>query len=261
MRQSVISTSDVIAALARDPLRNIVLLKHLEAYPDHTRVHHLSDGAAAATLVLLETAASAYDREAYPVTRYAALISSDAPALTLCLLDAVPDNAAVVFKVAGEADGAVIASRFAVRQTAEFWSFTSSATFTRDADVVLTQSPDDAAIDLFAVQGHARDWLAPLLASNHAFACTIGPPAKPFAVCFAYENYGKLREIGGVVAAPEFRGRRLASRVVRTALAELSRRDLTPRYQVDRNNTPSVRLAESVGLRRFLAITHFLHLP
>src|SRR5947209_20533835 len=106
MRQSVVSTADVIKTLARDPLRNIVLLKHLDAYPDHTRLHHLSDGAATATLVLLETAASAYDREAYPATRYAALISSDAPALTLRLLDAVPDNAAVVFKVAGDADGA-----------------------------------------------------------------------------------------------------------------------------------------------------------
>jgi hypothetical protein len=30
---------------------------------------------------------------------------------------------------------------------------------------------------------------------------------------------------------------------------------------VDRNNLPSIRLAESVGLQRFLAIAHFLHLP
>src|SRR5437667_8396001 len=114
MRQSVISTADVIAALARDPLRNIVLLKHLEAYPDHTRVHHLSDGAATATLVLLETAASACDRAAYLVTRYAALISRDAPSLRLRLLERVPQDVAVVFKVVGDADGAVIASRFAV---------------------------------------------------------------------------------------------------------------------------------------------------
>lgn len=261
MRQSVISTADVITELARDPLRNIVLLKHLEAYPDHTQVHHMSDGVAIATLVLLETAASAYDRDAYPETTYAALISSDAPALTLHLLDAIPDDAAVVFKVAGDADGAVIAARFAVRQTAEFWSFTSPAPFEGDAEVALTRSPPDAAFDLFAAQGHARDWLAPLLAGDRAFACTIGPAEKPLAVCFAYENYRNIWEIGGVVAPPEFRGRGFAARVVRTALAELSRRRRTPRYQADRNNTPSIRLAESVGLQRFLAITHFLHLP
>jgi len=236
-------------------------LKNLEAYPDQTRVHHLSNGAANATLVLLETAASVYDREAYPATRYAALISSDAPALTTRLLDRVPAGVAVVFKVAGDPDGAVIAARFAVRQTAEFWSFTSPAPFEGDAEVALTRSPGDAAFDLFAAQGHTRDWLAPLLAGDRAFACTIGPAEKPLAVCFAYENYRNVWEIGGVVAPPEFRGRGFAARVVRTALAELSRRRRTPRYQVDRNNTPSIKLAESVGLQRFLAITHFLHLP
>ena len=261
MRQSAISTEDVIAKLARDALRNIVLLKHLEAYPDHTQTHHVADGGATATLVLLETAVSAYDREAYPAAKYAALISSDAAALTLRLLDGVPNNAAVVFKVAGDAQGAAIASRFDVRQTAEFWSFTSAAPFERDADVVLTQSPGEAALDLFAAQGHARGWLAPLLASDRAFACTLGLPERPLAVCFAYENYRNVWEIGGVVAPPEFRGRGFAARAVRTALAELSRRGLTPRYQVDRNNVPSVRLAESVGLQQFLAITHFLHLP
>jgi hypothetical protein len=45
-----------------------------------------------------------------------------------------------------------------------------------------------------------------------------------------------------------------------TALAELSRRRV-PRYQVHDDNKPSILLAESVGLTRFLTITHFLHLP
>jgi len=255
------STDDIIRLLARDPLRNIVLLKHLEAFPDHTTVHHLANGSSAATLVLLDTTPSAYDQAAYPAASYAALISSDDPALTLRLLDAVPNDAGVVFKVAGEADGAAIATRFAVERTAEFWSFTSRAPFDDDVDVRLTQTPSEAAFDLFAAQGHARSWLKPLLRDDAAFACVIGPERRPSAVCFAFANYGTVWEIGGVVAPLEIRGRGYASRVVRTALAEFARRRLTPRYQVDRNNTPSIRLAESVGLQRFLTITHFLHLP
>ena len=197
----------------------------------------------------------------YPATDYAALIASDDPSLTPRLLDAVPDNVGVVFKVARAGDGDAIASRFAVRQTAEFWSFTSEASFVRDAGVHLTRAPDDTALDLFAAQGHARSWLEPLLDTGSAFACIVGPIAQPCAVCFAFENYRHIREIGGVVTPPEHRSRGFASRVVRTALAELASQDLTPRYQVDRNNQPSIRLAESVGLQRFLAITHFLHLP
>jgi RimJ/RimL family protein N-acetyltransferase len=247
--------------LAQHPLRNIVLLKHLEAFPDHASVHHLANGSSAATLVLLDTAASAYDRATYPAARYAALISSDHPTLTLRLLDAVPGNTGVVFKVAGEADGAAIADRFPVDRTAEFWSFTSAAPFAHDAHARLTQTPPDAAFDLFAAQGHARSWLEPLLRTDRAFACLIGPEQRPYAVCFAFGNFREIWEVGGVVAPSEYRGRGYASRVVRTVLAELRRRHLTPRYQVDRNNGPSIRLAESVGLQRFLTITHFLHLP
>lgn len=259
--QTVTSTDQIIATLARDPLRNIVLLKYIEAFPNHTRVHHLSNGAGSATLVLLRTSASPYDRATYPATDYAALISSDDSSLTLRLLDAVPNRAGVVFKVAGDADAAAVATRFAVHQVAEFWSFTAGASFDYDADVRLTRAPGDAAFDLFETRGHARSWLEPLLDTNRAFACMIGPDQRPYAVCFAFENYGKIWEVGGVVAQSEFRGRGFASRVVRTALAELGRRDLIPRYQTDRTNTPSIRLAESVGLQRFLAITHFLHLP
>ena len=255
------TTHHAIATLARDPQRNIVLLKHLEAFPDHTSLHHLTSAAGTATLVLLETAASPYDRATYPATTCAALISSDDPDLTRHLLEFVPDRVGVVFKVAGDADGAVIAARFAVRQVAEFWSFTSEAAFAGDTDVDLTLAPSDAAFELFQAQGHARSWLEPLLKTDRAFACTIGPRNGPFAVCFGFENYGKIWEIGGVVTPSDYRGRGFASRVVRTALAELARRKLTPRYQLDRTNLPSIRLAESVGLRRFLVITHFLRPP
>jgi RimJ/RimL family protein N-acetyltransferase len=261
LSQIVTSTDHVIHTLAKNPLRNIVLLKHLEAFPDHTRVHHLTHGTNTATLVLLETAASAYDRATYPAASYAALISSDDPALTGRLLDAIPRNVGVVFKVAGEADGAAVAGRFPVERTAEFWSFTSTAPFDDDVEFRLTQTPPEAAFDLFAAQGHEQSWLEPLLRGDRAFACVIGPERQPYAVCFAFGNYGKVWEIGGVVAPSEYRGRGYASRVVRTALAELWRRRLTPRYQVDRNNGPSIRPAESVGLRRFLTITHFLRRP
>jgi hypothetical protein len=45
--------------------------------------------------------------------------------------------------------------------------------------------------------------------------------------------------------------------VVRTALAELQRRKLVARYQVNEDNLPSIKLATSAGLRQFLQLTHF----
>ncbi|HKV00025.1 MAG TPA: GNAT family N-acetyltransferase [Vineibacter sp.] len=250
----------VIDLLEREPLRNIVLLKHLEAFPDHTQVHHVATDSGSGTLVLLEVAASAYDSRTYPAATYAALISSDHPDLTRDLLDAVPPDVGVIFKLSSDGDRDVVAARYALERTTSVLSFTArSSRFAHDDGVRLTVTPSAAMYAFFASQDHDRAWLEPLLQSGRAFTCVIGRDDQPLAVCFAFENYRRVWEVGGVFTPPEHRGQGLAARVVRTALAELERRHLVPRYQVHEENVPSVRLAQSIGLDQFLQITHFLH--
>jgi hypothetical protein len=82
--------ADVQALLARDPLRNIVLLKHLQAYPGHARLHHVADGERHGFLVLLDAAATSWDRRTYPDARFVVLVAGDGPDLTRALLDHVP---------------------------------------------------------------------------------------------------------------------------------------------------------------------------
>jgi ribosomal protein S18 acetylase RimI-like enzyme len=81
----------------------------------------------------------------------------------------------------------------------------------------------------------------------------------PLSACFAFENYRPVWEVGGVVTAPSHRQKGFGARVVRTVLAELTKRGLVSRYQVEEHNTASIRLAESVGLTRFLTIVHYAH--
>lgn len=252
----------VVEALEQEPLRNIVLLKHLEAFPDHTTVHRVERDHGAATMVLLEVAASAYDRRTYPSARYAALISSDGPNLTRALIEAVPREEGVVFKLTSDADRDAVSSAFPhLQRTTAVLSFTGGPGFVRDEAVRTTGTPSETVFAYFESQKHGRDWLEPLLRSNRAFVCVTGPDEQPRAVCFAFENYRKVWEIGGLYTPPEARGRGYAARVVRTALAELGTRGLLPRYQVHDDNIPSIRLAESIGLTRFLEITHFLYTP
>ena len=99
----------------------------------------------------------------------------------------------------------------------------------------------------------------PLLAAGSAFAAVLERDRKGVSACFAFENHGPVWEVGGVVTAPEHRRKGLGARVVRAALAELSRRGLAPRYQVEEHNTASIGLANSVGLTPFLTITHYAH--
>jgi RimJ/RimL family protein N-acetyltransferase len=251
--------SEAVARLEREPLRHIVLLKHIEAFRDHIRVTQVSTDRSVATLVLLDTRASAYDRQTYPEARFAALISSDGPELTHRLIESVPRQHPVVFKLANDADRDVVATHFPIGRATSFLSFTAGelAGFVADDRVSITTSASDAALDLFESQGHPREWLLPLLSSGRAFTCVLEQDGEPRSVCLAFDNYRQVWEVGGVVTPTRYRGQGLAARVVRSALAELQRRSLVPRYQVNEDNLPSIRLAASVGLRQFLQLTHF----
>lgn len=259
---NVRSTDDVteaVARLEREPLRNIVLLKHIDAFRDHVSVAQVSTARRCATLVLLDTSASAYDRETYPEAAFVALISSDDPELTRRLIGSVPRQRPVVFKLAGDADRDVVAEHFSISRATSFLSFTAGepSAFRADEKVSVTTSASDAVLDLFESQGHSRQCLCPLLSSGLAFACVLERDHEPRSVCLAFQNHRHIWEVGGVVTPAQHRGQGLASRVVRTSLAELQRRGLVPRYQVNEDNLPSIRLATSTGLRQFLQLTHF----
>ena len=112
---------------------------------------------------------------------------------------------------------------------------------------------------MFESQGHDRAWLKPLLREGKAFACVAKRDGDAVSACLAFENYGPVWEVGGVVTTPAHRRHGLGTRVVRTALAELADRGLAPRYQVEEHNTASIGLARSAGLAPFLTIVHYTH--
>jgi len=256
---SPVAVRAAVEALAREPLRYIVLLKQLLAYPQHVEVHRASRPEGDATLVVLDTSASPYDRETYPKAAVAAFIASDHPSLTATLLSCLPRGVGIVFKLSHEADLVPVEAQFAVERRTAFVSFTAAGGFSRPAGIRLTTAPGDAAFRLFAEQGHDRAWLEPLLRSGKAFACLLEQGGETRSACFAFENYGPVWEVGGVVTAPSHRRSGLGALVVRTALAELAERGLAPRYQVEEGNEASIRLARSVGLVPFVTIVHYEH--
>jgi hypothetical protein len=256
---SPLSVQDAADELAREPLRHIALLKQLLAYPQHVQIHRTSGPNGMAMLITLDTSASPYDRQSYPGAAIAAFIASDHPALTSTLLPHVPRGVGVVFKLSREADLAPVESQFPVKRRTAFISFTSAGRVSYDPDVQITAEPGDSAFDLFKEQGHDRNWLEALLRNGKAFACVLKCDGVALSACFAFENYGLVWKVGGVVTASSHRQQGLGARVVRTALAELAGRGLAPRYQVEEHNEASIRLARSVGLAPFLTIVHYAH--
>ena len=253
-----ISTDSAIAELARDPLRNVVLLKQLLAYPADVTAYRVSDTGISAILLALTASASAYDRHAYPESELVAYISSDHPRLTASLLTCLPTDVGIVFKLSREADLFPVESKFSVTKRTAFVSFSFGRVADPDPEVCVTRTPDEAAFGLFETQGHERIWVESMLESSRAFACVLEWEGGIASVCLVYENWGPVWEVGGVVTAPEHRRKGLGARVVRTALAELAKRGLKPRYQVEEHNSASIALARSVGLAPFLTIAHYI---
>lgn len=255
------AVQDVVDDLAREPLRHIVLLKQLLAYPQHVKIDRVRGPEGVATLVALDTAASPYDRQTYPRAAVAAFVSSDHPALTASLVARLPRGVGIVFKLSREADLASVEAHFPVERRTAFVSFTSESDsiFEPAPGVCLTTAPDDGTFRLFETQGHDRSWLEPLLQGGKAFVCVLKNGDDPAAACFAFENYGPVWEVGGVVTAPSHRRKGFGASVVRSALAALGERGLQPRYQVEEHNGPSIALARSAGLTSFLTIVHYAH--
>ncbi|HEV2546934.1 MAG TPA: GNAT family N-acetyltransferase [Stellaceae bacterium] len=249
------SIKDVVDELARDPLRHVVLLKHLLAYPEHVTVHRVANAMGAATLVVLEASVSPFDRETYPRAAIAAFISSDHPALSASLLAHVPRGVGIVFKLSRDADLAPVQAQFAVERRTTFVSFTSAGSLERAAGVRVTTEPDDATLHLFETQGHDRSWLRPLFRRGTAFACILERGGDRVSACIAFEIYGRVWEVGGVVTAPSHRRRGLGARVVRTAVAE---RALIPRLS-GRGGQQGVDRARRNCGTPFLTIVHYAH--
>jgi GNAT superfamily N-acetyltransferase len=253
-----ISTESAIEELARDPLRYVVLLKQLLAYPDHVKAFRVADASKTAILLALKASASAYDRLTYPEAEVVAFISSDHPDLTAALLLCLPRNVGVVFKLSREADLRPVELKISVMRRTAFVSFTSDGAGEPDAEARVTAAPGDAAFRMFETQGHEQAWVHSVLGTDRAFACVLEEGGDVASVCLVYENWRSVWEVGGVVTDPAHRRKGFGARVVRTALAEIAMRGLKPRYQVEEHNAASIALARSVGLAPFLTITHYL---
>jgi GNAT superfamily N-acetyltransferase len=253
------SVQEAIDRLEREPLRHIVLLKHLQAYPEHVEIYCTCGHRGAAVLIILDASVSPFDRQTYPGAAVVAFISSDHPQLTASLMPHVPRGAGVVFKLSQDADLVPVEAHFSVKPRTAFVSFTATATCEVAADVSKTVTPSDAAFRLFDEQGHDQAWIQSLLRTGKAFACVLERDGDALSACFAFESYGSIWEVAGVVTAASHRQTGLGRQVVRTTLAELAKRDLVPRYQVEAHNKASIALANSVGLKPFLTLTHYAH--
>lgn len=250
----------VVSFLERGMLRHIALLKMLSLYGTRIRSVYLDDPRGCGSLLLLSAAVSPFDAKRYPGYDYVVMLSATTQQTVAELLRHVPHDAHLVFKLLDDADRRTVAEEFPLRRIVGIISFTATADSRHEAspDVCVTAQPDPCCYELFAAQGHSRPEVDDRFANSNARCFALCQDGQPACACFTYQNYANVYEISSVYTREEFRRRGLGRRVVQTALHELLIRGHIPRYQVHEQNAASIALAESVGLRPFSTLTHWV---
>lgn len=251
------SQAQAVQFFQRDPFRFIVPLKYLHHYEAQTRALSLEEGA----LLMLPTVASPWDSNSYPQIPAMILPGALGEPGAQCLAELAHTQVSgpTVFKFSEQHSKAAFCAAFDLRQMRTFYTYTGGP------GEVLGESPEvqnsarvtGAQCDLYQRNGYDREEIEQLFARG-ARNFTLYEGGLPASSCFIYQNYGVVWEIAGVHTRDSARGRGYARRVVIAALRYLLRQGLTPRYQVEAQNFASIRLAESLGLRRVLQFEHWV---
>jgi RimJ/RimL family protein N-acetyltransferase len=250
-----------LAFLQRDVLRNITMLKLLNAYGAALACSYVEHGDEAGALLQFPPALFPYDAATYPDAERIIVLSTTGPAATEALLDTVPPAGRLVFKLTAPRDQEVVARRFPLRPVSRFFSFTSppGSVWPPVLGVGVSEELDERCLERFVAMGHDRDEVREHFRTGGAMLYTIYGDGELASTCYIYQNFGPLWEVAGVYTAPTARRSGYGAQVVAAALHTLSGRGHIPRYQVHEANLPSIRLAERLGLLPFVAIEHFVH--
>jgi GNAT superfamily N-acetyltransferase len=249
--------------LRRDPLRNIVPLKMLTAHPTVIDIHYAQEGEATGVLLLFPTAAFAYDRQTYPDDDLIALVVATMASLVPSLLNALPRDRRVIFKLVDPAIQAAVGQQLPLTRLRAFHSFTAPAArrYRPHPAVVESNAIDAQLLPHLAPLGHEPADLAHYFGDGLGRAFTCYADGAPIAGCFTFQNFATVHEIGGVFTLPAARRMGYAKQVVESAVASLQQRGYIPRYQVHEANLPSIALAQAIGLERFAIVDHWRYQP
>ncbi|MNO26552.1 FR47-like protein [compost metagenome] len=250
----------IMEMLRRNPLKNITLLKMLTAYHQVMDNYLIEQEDNWGILLLLPADAFAYDLRAYPDADTIVLMDYSSLEVLPALIKRMPKNARLVFKLQEEPSVLGLSEHYPLRKVRRFYSYSTEPgqSFTSDGDTVLSEQLDERLLPLWAANGYSREEIVHYFEAG-AFSVSLFKGEIPLSTCFVFRNEEQIWEIGGVHTAEEVRKEGLALRVVRTAVFHTLQRGYIPRYQVQDNNVPSIRLAESLGLQLAVKLTHWIN--
>lgn len=249
----------VVTLLEQDALTNLTLLKMLEAYGKQMDIYFASEDGEQAALLLLPTAACAYDRNTYPDTDYVIFMEYTGQSLPSKLAERIPAGGKAVFKLQRERYARDLASQLPLKRTRGFISYTApkDAVYECSEEAEIGYTYDDELASLWSANGYEKDELEAYFRGG-AFSCCLRAGGEAVSSCLVFPNYRRIWEIGALHTRENWRGRGFARKIVETALHHTMRLGRTPRYHVLETNHASMKLAEAAGLKPFMRLEHYL---
>ncbi|HEX7713377.1 MAG TPA: GNAT family N-acetyltransferase [Bacillota bacterium] len=256
MQKSIYEKS--VAYLESDPLKHITTLKYLLLYRDQLTVDLTEDSKNWALLVTIPTQILSFDTATYPYTNYAIFINGTADGLKYELLETLP-NSNYILRLNESLDLSKLRNRFDISKGKSYISYSCSSMDDSFKDGIVPGNTviTDEAIDIIKRNGYTESEIRWHF-NNGAVWFGLLKENRIRSICFVYQNYDDIWEIAGVHTLETERGKGYARIVVASALAYLFEKKLTPRYMAEIRNTKSIQLAESLQMKQFLRMDHFL---
>jgi len=248
------------AFLRADPLRYLMPLKYLHLYPDGVACRYLERDGAAGVLLSYPPNLINWDQQAYPNAAVICLPVAAGETASVALALAAGALAAeqpFICKTCDPLTRAAFAQQFVLQPMRAFVSYTAPRVMDvpPDPEVVIAAVLDPRCAALAARTPYAPAELAHYLADG-GLTFTLFEQDEAVCMCLIYRNVDDIWEIAALHTLEAARRRGYARRVVLAALAAIQARGGTPRYVIERSNTVSTRLAESLGLTAFLTVEH-----
>ncbi len=270
------------AFLIADELRHITPLKMLSLYRDQIRVSAVNFANETGYVLTMPRAASQYDSSKYPAALHTVLTATN-PHASSDLMDIVVQTILTVacgepfvvktidaslITALREAAGKARAIRYerALCTFVPYVNANVNATVIHEhcearQDAIIGSTPyiSDAAQPLLAAHDvYSASELTTMFAAGDArcWVCSVGGVA--VATALTFPNTPTLHEIGSLYVRPDSRRAGHAQALVRAALDDLVKRNLTVRYVVDAENAASIALAARCGLREAMRSEHWL---
>ncbi len=259
MQKSIYEKS--VEYLKSDPLKHLTTLKYLSLYQDKLTVSLVEGSQKWALLVTIPTQILSYDTTTYPYANRAIFLNGTSEQLKYKLLETLPKSN-YVLRLNESLDLDNLINRFDISKGNSYISYSCSSIDDSFKDIIVPGNTNitDEAIDIIKRNGYIESDIRKYF-NNGAVWFGFIKDNRIRSICFIYQNYDNIWEIAGVHTPETERKKGYARIVVTSALTYILERKLTPRYVTDIRNIYSIQLAESLQMKQFLRINHFLLSP